>query len=199
MTENIEEIKEIKNNRIKGIVKNYLPFAWEIIKIVIMASVIVLPIRYFLFQPFIVKGESMIPNFQSGDYLIVDEISYRFAEPQRGEVIVFRYPKDTTQKFIKRVIGLPSETVDIKNGQVTIAKDGQESILNEKYLPADLKTYGNINAVLGIDEYFVLGDNREYSFDSRSWGVVRRKDIIGKAFLRILPVAALSEISRPAY
>lgn len=193
MTENIKEnIKE-------KIVKNYLPFAWELIKIVIIASVIVLPIRYFLFQPFIVKGESMIPNFQSGDYLIVDEITYRFAEPQRGDVIVFRYPKDTTQKFIKRIIGLPGETVDIKSGQVTIIKDGQGSALNEEYLPTDLKTYGNVNVALGADEYFVLGDNREYSFDSRSWGIVPRKDIIGKAFLRIFPVAALSEIARPAY
>ena len=199
MTENIEENKETKNNGIKGIVKNYLPFVWEIIKIVIVASVIVLPIRYFLFQPFIVKGESMVPNFQSGDYLIVDEITYRFSEPLRGDVIVFRYPKDTRQKFIKRIIGLPGETVDIKNGQVAIVKDGQESILNEKYLPADLKTYGNINVILAADGYFVLGDNREYSFDSRLWGVVPKKDIIGKAFLRIFPVAALSEIARPSY
>jgi signal peptidase I len=185
MAENIKET--IKEN------------IWEIIKIIIIASVIVLPIRYFLFQPFIVKGESMIPSFQSGDYLIVDEISYRFADPQRGDVIVFKYPKDTTQKFIKRVIGLPGETVNIENGKVTIMKDGQESVLDEKYLPADLKTYGNISAALAADEYFVLGDNREYSFDSRSWGVVPRKDIIGKAFLRIFPVAALSEIVRPAY
>lgn len=185
----------------------YLSFAWELFKIAVIALVIVLPIRYFLFQPFIVKGESMSPNFKSGDYLIVDEISYRFVEPSRGDVVVFKYPKDTTQKFIKRVIGLPNELVDIKDGQISITKpalsgaegDGKTSVLNENYLLKDLKTYGNINIILGADEYFVLGDNREYSFDSRSWGVVPRKDIIGKAFLRIFPLAALSQIPNPAY
>lgn len=185
----------------------YLSFAWELFKIAVIALVIVLPIRYFLFQPFIVKGESMSPNFKSGDYLIIDEITYRFAEPSRGDVIVFKYPKDTTQKFIKRVIGLPNETVDTKDGQILITKpalsgaegDGKTSVLNENYLPKDLKTYGTINVTLGSDEFFVLGDNREYSFDSRSWGIVPRKDIIGKAFLRIFPVTALSGIPSPAY
>ncbi len=177
----------------------YLSFTWELFKIAVIALVIVLPIRYFLFQPFIVKGESMSPNFKSGDYLIVDEISYRFAEPSRGDVIVFKYPKDTTQKFIKRVIGLPNETVDIKDGQISIMKDGKSSVLNENYLPKDLKTYGTVNIALGSGEFFVLGDNREYSYDSRVWGVMPKKDIIGKAFLRIFPVAALSGIPSPAY
>jgi signal peptidase I len=179
--------------------KKYLSFSWELFKIALIALVIVVPIRYFLFQPFIVKGESMAPNFESGDYLIVDEISYRLADPQRGDVIVFNYPKDTTQRFIKRIIGLPGETIDIANGQVEIIKEGIATVLTEKYLPADLKTYGDVKVALGNDEYFVLGDNREYSFDSRAWGVVPRKDIIGKAFLRIFPVAALSKIPAPSY
>lgn len=179
--------------------QKYIPFIWEVLKIFIIASVIVLPIRYFLFQPFIVKGDSMAPNFQSGDYLIVDELSYRFSDPQRGEVIVFKYPKDTTQRFIKRVIGLPGETVDIKNGSITIFKDGKSFVLDEKYLPSDLKTYGDVNTVLGSNEFFVLGDNREFSYDSRRWGSVPREDIIGKALLRILPLAALSEFKAPSY
>src|SRR3989344_2519220 len=131
-----------------SMVKKYIPFIWEVLKIFIIASVIVLPIRYFLFQPFIVKGDSMAPNFQSGDYLIVDELSYRFSEPSRGDIIIFRYPKDTAQRFIKRIIGLPEETVDIKNGNVTISKDGNNFLLDEKYLPSDLKTYGSINTTL---------------------------------------------------
>lgn len=179
--------------------KTFLSFAWELAKIALIALVVVAPIRYFLFQPFIVKGESMAPNFESGDYLIVDEISYRFSGPERGDVIVFNYPKDTTQRFIKRVVGLPGETVKIENGEVSIIKNGAETTLNEIYLPDYLKTYGDVNITMGEDEYFVMGDNREYSFDSRAWGVVPKKDIIGKAFLRIFPLAALSQIAQPSY
>jgi len=164
-----------------------------------VALVIVLPIRYFLFQPFIVKGESMVPSFQSGDYLIVDEFSYRFSEPQRGDVIVFKYPKDATQRFIKRVIGLPGETIEIKNGAVTIPQGDKTMTLDEKYLPDSLKTAGDLKVQLGQDEYFVMGDNREYSYDSRAWGVVPRENIIGKVFFRLLPVNALSAISKPTY
>ena len=186
------------NNKI---VKNYLPFAWEIIKLVVIASVIVFPIRYFLFQPFIVRGESMIPSFKSGDYLIVDEISYRFSDPQRGDVIIFKYPKDATQRFIKRIIGLPNETVEIKDGKVTIYKDSNFVlfVLDEEYLPDDLETEGDTKVVLGQDKYFVLGDNRDYSYDSRRWGTVPREYIIGKAFLRIFPVKSLSQIPTPSY
>jgi len=193
---NIVEVK--KEEQEKGW-KKYLSFAWELVKIALIALVIVLPIRYFLFQPFIVSGDSMVPNFHSGDYLIVDEISYRLGDPQRGDVIVFNYPKNPKERFIKRVIGLPGETVDVTNGQVEIIKDGKTTILDEKYLPADLKTYGDVKITLNADEFFVLGDNREYSYDSRAWGVVPRKNIIGKAFFRILPVAALSEIAKPSY
>jgi len=183
-------------------VKKYLPFVWEFVKIAIIAFVIVLPIRYFLFQPFIVSGASMAPSFETGDYLIIDEISYRFSEPQRGDVIVFNadFIKGYAgQRFIKRVIGLPGETVDITNGVVEIVKDGKTTVLDEKYLPADLKTIGATNITLKSDQYFVLGDNRQYSYDSRIWGIVPRSDIIGKAFLRILPITSLSEISRPSY
>jgi signal peptidase I len=179
--------------------KSVVSFFWELAKIALIAFVIVAPIRYFLFQPFIVKGESMAPNFESGDYLIVDEISYRFSEPQRGDVVVFNYPKDESQRFIKRVIGLPGETVKISNGQVEIIGNEKTNILKEEYLPADLKTYPDTNLTLQADEYFVMGDNREYSYDSRAWGVVPKKNIIGKAFFRILPLTSLSGISVPAY
>ena len=192
--------QEIQKNG--GWIKKAIPFIWEIVKIAIIAFVIVAPIRYFLFQPFIVSGASMAPNFATGDYLIVDEISYRLSNPQRGDVVVFStnfIPGYANQRFIKRVIGLPGETVNITNGEVKIIKDGKTTILNEKYLPSDLKTYGDVNTTLKSDEYFVLGDNREYSYDSRMWGVVPRKDIIGKASLRILPITTLSEISRPTY
>jgi len=180
--------------------KKVLSFCFEIFKIAIVALVIVLPIRYFLFQPFIVKGESMSPNFESGDYLIVNEISYRFASPQRGDVVVFKYPKDESQRFIKRVIGLPGESVVVENGSISVTKiDGQKVVLSESYLPSDLKTYGDTTITLKDGEYFVLGDNRTYSYDSRSWGVVPVKNIIGKAFLRLYPVTEITAVSAPSY
>jgi len=204
MQDNNNEIKEetARAPQEKKGIKKYIPFVFEIVKIAIIAFVIVAPIRYFLFQPFIVSGASMAPNFATGDYLIIDEISYRFSEPQRGDVVVFNagfIPNYSGQRFIKRVIGLPGETINITNGEVQIIKDGKPTILGESYLPNDLKTIGEINITLKADEYFVLGDNRQYSYDSRVWGVVLRKDIIGKAFLRIFPITTLSEISRPSY
>jgi signal peptidase I len=188
--------------KIKETIKKYLPFVLELIKIAVIAFVIVAPIRYFIFQPFIVSGASMVPNFSSGDYLIIDEISYRFSEPQRGDVIVFNasFIKGYSgQRFIKRIIGLPGETVDIKNGKVSIIENGKAKVLDENYLPENIKTYGDVKDTLKTDEYFVLGDNRDYSYDSRMWGVVAKKDIIGKALIRVLPITNFSEVSRPAY
>ncbi|HCC59743.1 MAG TPA: signal peptidase I [Candidatus Staskawiczbacteria bacterium] len=198
MEQKNQEPSEVMLNNEKGF-KKYFAFAWDILKIGLIALVIVLPIRYFLFQPFIVKGESMSPNFETGDYLIIDELSYRLSEPQRGDVVVFKYPKDTSQRFIKRIIGLPGETVDIESGQVSITNSQGTTILDENYLPDDLKTIGDVSATLSSEEYFVLGDNRQYSYDSRAWGVVPRKNIIGKAFLRVFPLTTLSAISQPAY
>jgi len=171
--------------------KKVLIYIWELVKIAIIAFIIVAPIRYFLFQPFIVSGSSMAPNFATGDYLIIDEISYRFSEVKRGDVVVFNagfISNYAGQRFIKRVIGLPGETVNVINGQVEIIKDGKTIVLNEEYLPDNLKTYGDKNITLGLNEYFVLGDNRNESYDSRMWGFVLKKDIIGKAALRILPI-----------
>ena len=176
-----------------------LSFLWEIFKIAVIALIIVLPIRYFLFQPFIVKGESMAPNLESGDYLIIDEISYRFSDLQRGDIVVFNYPKDPSQRFIKRVIGLPGETISVNNGQVQVTTNGQAVTLDESYLPEGLQTSGSITITLSNGEYFVMGDNRQFSYDSRAWGTVERNDIIGKAFLRLFPINDLSYITRPAY
>jgi len=198
MDNNIEKIEDKKPERFR----KYVTFAWEIVKIAIVAFVIVAPIRYFLFQPFIVSGDSMVPNLQSGNYLIVDEISYRFSAPERGDVVVFNagfIPGYANQRFIKRIIGLPGETVDVKNGKVDITKGGKTIILDEKYLPNNLATLTDKKITLGANEYFVLGDNRQYSYDSRYWGAVSKKEIIGKAALRLFPITELSIISKPAY
>src|SRR5581483_7853815 len=139
-----------------GFPKKLFGWLWEVAKIIIIAVIIVLPIRYFLFQPFIVKGDSMVPNYQSGDYLIVDEISYRLTAPERGDVVVLKYPLDTTQRFIKRIIGLPGETVQVRGGKVTISKNGQSMTLDETYLPKGLITEGNETVTLQGDQYFVM-------------------------------------------
>jgi len=180
--------------------KSFFLFLWEILKIAIFAFVIVIPIRYFLFQPFFVLGQSMEPSFENGDYLLVNEISYRFQDPQRGDVIVFKYPGNLSQRYIKRIIGLPGETVEIEDGKIIISKNGTEQTLDESsYLPSLLETSGDAQVVLGQNEYFVLGDNRPFSSDSRRWGILPRENIIGKVFLRAWPISAFTEIKVPTY
>ncbi|MFY9461605.1 MAG: signal peptidase I [Candidatus Sungiibacteriota bacterium] len=163
----------------------------EFVKFLLIASAIALPIRYFIAQPFIVKGASMVPTFENQEYLVIDELSYFLREPERGEVIVFRYPLDTRQFFIKRIIGLPGETVEIGDGKVKISsadgKDGQ--ILDESYISKELRTDGNVKVTLGKEDYFVLGDNRSQSSDSRIWGVLPRSLITGRALIRAWPVS----------
>ena len=161
---------------------------WDILKLVIVALLIVIPIRYFVFQPFIVSGQSMEPNYHSSDYLIVDEVSYKIGTPQRDDVIVFKYPKNPAYKYIKRIIGLPGETVEIKNAKIFITSNGTITRLDESaYLPIEAtnawERVANMAPVkLGDDQYFVLGDNRNNSSDSRVWGVLPFQNIIGKTF-----------------
>ncbi len=163
----------------------------EILIFVVLAIVIVLPIRLFIAQPFVVDGESMHPTFENGDYLIVNELIYHFETPQRGDVIVFRYPGDPKIFYIKRIIGLPGETVHINSGVVTITKtDGTTITLNEPYAVVQDATYTQ-NTTLGSDQYFVMGDNRPESSDSRVWGPLPRENIIGRVDVRLLPLSVI--------
>jgi len=164
---------------------------YEIIKFVVIVIPIVFFIRVFIAQPFIVDGGSMDPTFATGQYLIVDEISYRLHEPQRGDVIVFHYPKDPSRYYIKRIIGLPNETVSIENGTVSIISpvNPMGFTLDEKYV-----AYPKIDSEtkkLGADEYFVMGDNRAASSDSRMWGPVDRSLIVGHVLVRLLPITSI--------
>jgi len=179
----------------KSGVKKYAIIIFDFVKLAIIALIIVMPIRYFLFQPFIVSGASMAPNFSTGDYLIIDEISYRLSQPQRGDVIVFNagfVPGYSGQKFIKRIVGLPGETVEVNNGKVSISKDETGYVLEEKYLPENRKTVGDIKITLQGNQYFVMGDNRDFSFDSRAWGILPKTNIIGKAAIRLFPFNNIS-------
>ena len=174
--------------------KKFLLFIWEIVKIAIIALIIVVPIRAFIFQPFFVRGASMEPNFHDFDYLIVDEISYRFTEPKRGDVIVFYNPSDNSQRFIKRVIGLPGETIRISEGKVSIQQEDNDFfILNETaYLNQSVGTPGNRELFLEQGQYFVMGDNRGLSLDSRSFGALEKDLIIGREAFRLWPLSILA-------
>lgn len=165
---------------------------WELLRFIFIAVIIVLPIRMLVAQPFIVSGSSMFPTFEDNQYLIVDQISYRFEEPSRGDVLIFRYPLDPSKFFIKRAIGLPNETVSIKNGVITITKaDGTDFVLDQPFLESERASHDTMSVELADDEYFVMGDNRIASSDSRTWGVLPRKNIVGRALIRLLPVDTL--------
>lgn len=167
---------------------------------VIIALLVVIPIRYFLFQPFFVIGQSMEPNFENGDYLVVDEISYRLTSPKRGDVIVFKYPGNLSQRYIKRIIGLPGEKLEISDDKIVISDKDSSFVLDESsYISPSVETAGSINITLGDSEYFVLGDNRELSSDSRRWGNLPRDDIIGRVFLRAWPMGVFAHIEAPSY
>ncbi|MFA6525853.1 MAG: signal peptidase I [Candidatus Buchananbacteria bacterium] len=174
-------------------------FFWEMVRVAIISLAIILPVRYFLIQPFYVKGASMEPNFYDHEYLIIDEISYRFNEPQRGDIVVFKYPKDPKQYFIKRVVGKPGEKVKIQDNSVYI----NGTRLNETYLPENIETvlplrgYGEVT--LGSDEYFLLGDNRGQSLDSRIFGPVKREFIVGRTWIRGWPFNRVTVFNAPEY
>ena len=170
---------------------------WEVVKVLILSLVIVLPIRYFIVQPFIVRGASMEPNFSDREYLVVDEISYFLRAPKRGEAVVFRYPRDPRQFFIKRIIGLPDERVEIKSGKIKIFNSvyPEGFTLEESYLLSGLGTHPDVVSALGPGEYFVLGDNRNFSSDSRFWGGLDRKFLIGRVVFRAWPLNQFGMVS----
>lgn len=158
-------------------------------KTIIIALIIALPIRYFIAEPFIVSGASMDPTFASGQFLIVDRLTYRFEPPKRGDIIIFEYPNNPEVYYIKRVIGLPGETLRLENGIVLI----NEKPLDEKYIaPVHISMDTMAPITLGETEYFVMGDNRAQSSDSRFWGPLESKFIVGRPALRLLPLGKLS-------
>ncbi|TAK95522.1 signal peptidase I [Patescibacteria group bacterium] len=178
-------------------------FLLEIGKVILLALIIIAPIRAFLFQPFFVQGASMEPNFLDGEYLIVNELGYKttnvaglfkvtpFKSVERGDAVVFRYPKNPSQYYIKRVIGLPGETIQITGGVIQIFNSENPTglSLNESaYLSASVYTKGDVKVSLSDKEYFVMGDNRPFSSDSRIWGAVPENDMVGKVLLRAWPI-----------
>ncbi len=185
--------------------KKILWSVFEVAETIVIAVVAVFIVRSFVAQPFLVSGASMVPTFSDGNYLLIDELTYHFREPARGEVIVFRYPDPDPNKpvtfFIKRVIGLPGDRVEVKNGEVEIVNTANPNgfMLHESYLPAGLPTSGTTDVTVPAGNYFVMGDNRPYSFDSRSWGFLDKKDIVGLVRVRLWPPGALTLFPTPQY
>ncbi|MEK7171226.1 MAG: signal peptidase I [Patescibacteria group bacterium] len=178
----------------------FAPF-WEILKVVAIVFVFSIIVRVFIAQPFVVEGSSMEPDFHNGEYLLVEKMSYRLKKPVRGDVIVFRYPNNPSVNYIKRIIGLPGETVRIVNGTVEI----NNKLLAEEYLSLDEKTLIAQNpetpyeVTLTTDQFFVMGDNRQHSSDSREWGPLGRNFIVGKSTVILYPRQNISAVASPSY
>ncbi|MCK5412983.1 MAG: signal peptidase I [Candidatus Pacebacteria bacterium] len=197
---NIEDSNDNKSEL--GFFSEVKSFSFETIKIVIFSLIIIVGIRSFVMQPFFVSGQSMEPNFHDGDYLIVDEISYRLGDPERGDAIIFHYPNDTRLFYIKRIIGLPGEKIEIKDNVITIynAENPGGMKLDENfYIPSEKVIIGNYIKELKNDEYYVLGDNRVASADSRVWGVLKKNFIVGKAWMRPWPLDNISVFEKIGY
>lgn len=175
--------------------KDFLRSAGEVVKTIIIAAVVVFIIRAFLFQPFLVSGASMEPTISQNNYLIIDELTYHVRSPERGEMIVFRYPNDPSTFYIKRIIGLPGEAVDIESGRVNI----NSAPLDESSYLKDAKTFGTVRIKLASGNYFVMGDNRSNSYDSRSWGPLDQSFIVGRALIRLFPFSHMNIFTEPSY
>ncbi|HBV98922.1 MAG: signal peptidase I [Peptococcaceae bacterium BICA1-7] len=156
----------------------------EIVESLVIAVVLALLIRTFILQPFYIPSGSMEPNLMIQDHIIVNKIGYRFWEPQRGDIVVFKFPRDPSKDFVKRLIGQPGDKVEIRKSKLYI----NGNLVSENYLPAGLE-FGSFGpAVIPENSYFMMGDNRNNSDDSRSWGVLPRENIIGKAVLTYWPL-----------
>ena len=164
----------------------------ELLQFALIAAFIIIPFRMFVAQPFVVNGSSMDPTFRDGEYLVVDQLSHRISEPERGEVIIFKYPRNPSKFFIKRIIGLPGETVIIEDGIVTIINNDNPAgfELDEPYVTTTVVESDRY--VLGTEEYYVMGDNRAASLDSREWNGLPERLIIGRPLVRLLPADRLN-------
>ncbi len=198
-----QQVQSEAEQEVTTTIKSIALFIWDLAKVFFTAFVLVwLIIRPFIAEPFVVSGNSMVPNFHNREYLIVQKISYRFHVPERGDVIVFRYPLDPEQYFIKRIIGLPGDNVTVDQGRVTITNKEHPNgfVLDEKYLPNQNVTLGRPDPVSVDDSHFyVLGDNRLQSSDSRVWGLLPKSDMVGKVFLRVLPLKLFGIIQHYTY
>jgi len=200
----IEEVEEqlinsaVVSHKEQTFLQKFSSIFFDALKMLLLAVVTIALVRYFLFKPFYVKGQSMEPNFHENNYLIIDELTYRFRAPERGEVVVLHSPTNNDY-YLKRVIGLPGERVKIDDNKIIIYNEANPEgiLINENYL--DQQTTGTMVQTLDSDEYFVLGDNRGASYDSRRFGPVKKEEIVGRAWLRGWPLNEITKFSTPNY
>lgn len=178
----------------------------DVIETVVVAAAIFVVVYLFLLQPHQVRGASMEPNFEDGEYILTDKISYRFSDPKRGDVVIFKAPTNPDVDFIKRIIALPGEKVEIKNNNIIITNDENPKgfTLSEPYEimePIAGGSHLREGKIVEVpeDSYLVFGDNRTHSFDSREWGSLTKKSIIGKAWIRYWPLSKISLIKRVVF
>jgi signal peptidase I len=190
-----------KQKRELHFMRKFLASLLEIFEIAVIAIVAVFLVRTFLVQPFLVSGTSMVPNFSNGDYVLVDELTYRIRPPERGEVVVFHDPEDYSTYFIKRIIGLPGEQVTIASDTIMVVNASHPAgfTLDESYLPNGVITSGTETYALSSSTYLLLGDNRPASYDSRSWGPLPAKNIVGLVRIRLWPIDAITAFAAPKY
>lgn len=188
------------------LVSAFFTVVFEILKTVVTVGLLALIFRLLIIQPFIVEGKSMTPTLHNNDYLLIDKISYRFNEPKRGEIIVFHYPKDPRFNYIKRIIALPGEKIKITDKQVVIYNNEHPhgTILHEDYLlePNGSRLISNrqlVEVEVPTNNYFVMGDNRLGSSDSRDWGLLPINNIIGRSYIRLFPLNSPKMTEVPEY
>ncbi len=185
-----------------NLMKQFGSFVLDFLETIVLSFAIFVVVYVFITQPHKVKGDSMLPNFHTSEYLLTDKVTYRFRPPGRGDVVVFRYPLAPQYDYIKRIIGLPEEEIEIRNGRVKIYNQNNKEgfVLPEPYLKPGTLTLPHPSIPDGVrtkipeKHFVVMGDNRQQSSDSREWGPIALENIIGRVWLRYWPPQALAFI-----
>ncbi len=173
----------------------------EFIQTLVIFAAVGTAIYLFIAQPHKVSGSSMFPTLHTGDYIITNKIDYRFNEPEKGQIIVFKNPREESQDFIKRIMAVPGDTIKVQDGHIYL----NGKVLDEPYLDPSVVTLpGSFlregeEILVPVGRYIVIGDNRMASSDSREWGFITKEEIIGKAFLRYWPIKSFGIIQSALY
>jgi len=198
-SKNEEEIISPVDDQKKNVIWDILVGVFDFVKTVATIVILAIIIRVFVIQPYIVEGQSMEQSFHNNDYLITEKISYKIREPKRGEVIIFHPPDNPSVNYIKRVVGLPNDKIEVRAGGVYV----NDKKIYEPYLTSNEETLNSQKndyvIVLRDDEYFVFGDNRNHSRDSREIGAIPKENVVSRVWFRLLPINKLKAFAAVSY